>query len=83
MIAGRFGQYGGRYAPEILIAPLQELAESYAAFQQDAFAQAELTSLLTRYAGRETPLYACRNLGGGDRRLNLSETGRSSPWRGT
>ncbi len=63
MIAGRFGQYGGRYAPEILIAPLQELAESYAAFQQDAFAQAELTSLLTRYAGRETPLYACRNLG--------------------
>lgn len=59
----RFGPYGGRYAPEILIAALQELTDSYAAFQNDAAAQEELGILLTRYAGRETPLYTCRNLG--------------------
>jgi len=59
----RFGEYGGRYAPEILIAPLRELSESYATFREDSDAQAELTALLTRYAGRETPLYSCRNLG--------------------
>lgn len=59
----RFGEYGGRYAPEILIEPLRELAESYATFIEDSSAQAELTVLLTRYAGRETPLYLCRNLG--------------------
>ncbi len=59
----RFGEYGGRYAPEILIEPLRELTESYAIFREDSDAQAELTALLTRYAGRETPLYICRNLG--------------------
>ncbi len=59
----RFGEYGGRYAPEILIGPLRELEESYATFREDSDAQADLTALLTRYAGRETPLYSCRNLG--------------------
>ena len=63
MKVGRFGPYGGRYAPEILSAALQDLAKSYAEFQSDSSAQEELHTLLTRYAGRETPLYTCRNLG--------------------
>jgi len=61
----RFGPYGGRYAPEILMEPLRDLAEAYDAFREDQQAQEELGSLLRRYAGRATPLYRCRNLGTG------------------
>ncbi|MCP1716152.1 tryptophan synthase beta chain [Methanocalculus alkaliphilus] len=59
----RFGPYGGRYAPEILMEPLRDLADAYDAFREDPKAQEELGSLLRRYAGRATPLYRCRNLG--------------------
>jgi len=59
----RFGPYGGRYAPEILMEPLRDLADAYDAFREDHQAQEELGSLLRRYAGRATPLYRCRNLG--------------------
>ncbi|MBR1369842.1 tryptophan synthase subunit beta [Methanocalculus chunghsingensis] len=59
----RFGPYGGRYAPEILMEPLRDLADAYDAFRGDQQAQEELGSLLRRYAGRATPLYRCRNLG--------------------
>lgn len=59
----RFGPYGGRYAPEILMEPLRDLADAYDAFREDQQAQEELGSLLRRYAGRATPLYRCRNLG--------------------
>ena len=54
---GRFGQFGGRYVPETLIAPLEELEKTYArASQEEGFA-AELDELLQQYAGRPTPLY--------------------------
>ena len=54
---GRFGQFGGRYVPESLIAPLEELEKTYArASQEESFA-AELDELLQQYAGRPTPLY--------------------------
>jgi len=59
---GRFGIYGGRYVPETLMAALLELEHEYDAAKADAAFQAELSSLLTDYAGRPTPLYFCKRL---------------------
>ncbi len=53
---GRFGPYGGRYVPETLMAPLQELERAYLAAQQDSQFQRDLDSLLRNFAGRPTPL---------------------------
>ncbi len=53
---GRFGPYGGRYVPETLIGPLEDLAAAYDAAAADAAFRAELERLLTHYAGRPTPL---------------------------
>ncbi len=60
--AGRFGVYGGRYVPETLMAALVELEREYESARADAAFQAELTSLLTDYAGRPTPLYFAKRL---------------------
>ena len=59
---GRFGVYGGRYEPETLMAALLELEHAYDTAKADPAFQAELTSLLTDYAGRPTPLYFCKRL---------------------
>ncbi len=59
---GHFGPYGGKYVPEVLMAPLEELEQAYAAARADATFQAELDSLLTNYAGRPTPLYFAKRL---------------------
>jgi len=53
---GRFGAYGGRYVPETLVAPLEELEQAYAAARADRSFQDELDSLLKNFAGRPTPL---------------------------
>jgi tryptophan synthase beta chain len=53
---GRFGPYGGRYVPETLVAPLEELERAYNEAQQDSKFQSELDSLLHNFAGRPTPL---------------------------
>ena len=53
---GLFGEYGGRYVPEVLVAAVDELCEAYLQFQSDAASQAELDDLLRSYAGRPTPL---------------------------
>ena len=53
---GRYGPYGGRYVPETLMAPLEELEQAYAAAQADPEFRAELDSLLHNFAGRPTPL---------------------------
>ncbi len=60
--AGRFGEFGGRYVPETLMTPLEELEQAYAAAQQDPAFHAELDELLARYAGRPTPLFFARRL---------------------
>lgn len=54
---GHFGQFGGMFVPETLMAPLQELACAYAEAKADPAFQAELDDLLKNYCGRETPLY--------------------------
>src|ERR1700741_5084496 len=55
-VHGRFGPYGGRYVPETLVAPLEELERSYAEARNDPKFQSELDSLLHNFAGRPTPL---------------------------
>ncbi len=58
---GYFGPYGGRFAPETLMAPLEELERAFERFRRDAAFRAELSGLLKSYAGRPTPLtYADR-----------------------
>src|SRR5664279_3953945 len=59
---GHFGPYGGRYVPETLMAPLEELERAYYVARQDPGFQAELADLLANYAGRPTPLYEAKRL---------------------
>jgi tryptophan synthase beta chain len=53
---GRYGAYGGRYVPETLMGPLQELEEAYNQAVRDPVFHAELNELLRNYVGRPTPL---------------------------
>jgi tryptophan synthase beta chain len=59
---GHFGVYGGRFVPETLMAPLEELAAAFVESQSDPQFQSELSALLTNYAGRPTPLFFARRL---------------------
>jgi tryptophan synthase beta chain len=59
---GHFGPYGGRYVPEVLMAPIEELETAYLAAREDPAFQAELANLLHTYAGRPTPLYYAKRL---------------------
>ncbi len=58
----RFGEFGGRYVPEVLIPPLEELERAYEKLKNDKKFKAELNYLLRNYAGRPTPLYYAKNL---------------------
>jgi tryptophan synthase beta chain len=59
---GHFGRFGGRFVPETLMAPLQELEHAYLRAKGDRGFTRELRSLLTAYAGRPTPLYFAARL---------------------
>ncbi len=59
---GRFGRFGGRFVPEVLMAPLIELEKAYAAARRDRKFQTRLGALLGDYAGRPTPLYFAERL---------------------
>jgi tryptophan synthase beta chain len=79
---GRFGEFGGIYAPETLMPAVRELTEAYAAVQADPAFQAELEELQSEYIGRPTPLTLAANLSdrwGGARvylkREDLAHTG--------
>jgi len=79
---GHFGPYGGRYVPEVLMSPLDELEQAYLSLKTDAAFQTELSDLLKNYAGRPTPLYHAKRLseklGGGKiyfKREDLLHTG--------
>ena len=60
--SGHFGPYGGRFVPEVLMAPIEELEQAYLAAREDPSFHAELQSLLHNYAGRPTALYFARRL---------------------
>jgi tryptophan synthase beta chain len=53
---GRFGAYGGRYAPEILIPALDELSAAWLELREDAAFRRELDDLLRDFVGRPTPI---------------------------
>jgi len=59
---GYFGEYGGRYVPETLVEPVEELERAYLAARDDAAFVAELDRLLKHYVGRPTPLYEAARL---------------------
>ncbi len=65
---GRFGPYGGRYLPETLVEPIEELERAYTAVQSDNTFLSAFAHLLHTFAGRPTPLdFAARlteHLGG-------------------
>src|SRR6202007_3347871 len=81
-VHGHFGPYGGRYVPETLMHPLQELEAEYFRSQQDPEFQRELQYYLREFCGRPTPLYFAerltRELGGAKiylKREDLNHTG--------
>src|SRR3954467_13774648 len=81
-VDGHFGQYGGRYVPETLMHPLQELEAEYLRAQKDPEFQRELSYYLREFCGRPTPLYLAerltRDLGGAKiylKREDLLHTG--------
>ena len=55
-VPGRFGPYGGRYVPETLMVPLNELERAYELAKADSAFQAQFQDLLKNFAGRPTPL---------------------------
>ncbi len=59
---GHFGPFGGRYVPEVLMSPLEELERTFFEAEQDPAFHAELNLLLHTYAGRPTPLYFAKHL---------------------
>ena len=79
---GYYGSYGGRFVPETLMAPIDELTREYFRVREDPAFLDELQDLLVNYVGRPTPLYEARRLsaaGGGARiflkREDLTHTG--------
>ncbi|MDP9298341.1 MAG: tryptophan synthase subunit beta [Actinomycetota bacterium] len=59
---GRFGTYGGRYVPEVLIPALDELAEAWTSLRDDPGFRTELDGLLRHFVGRPTPITHARRL---------------------
>jgi len=59
---GRFGEFGGRYVPETLMHPVEELEQAFETARRDSKFQAELARLLKDFAGRPTPLFEARRL---------------------
>jgi len=79
---GRFGEYGGRYVPEVLVSVLGELELAYDELSSDPSFRAELAKDLALFSGRPTPLYPAerlsRQLGGARiylKREDLNHTG--------
>ncbi|WP_322819681.1 tryptophan synthase subunit beta [Tepidiforma sp.] len=58
----RFGEFGGRYIPETLIAAHEDLEAAYLQARNDPTFQHELDHLLRHYVGRPTPLYLAEHL---------------------
>ncbi|WP_018249147.1 tryptophan synthase subunit beta [Orenia marismortui] len=61
-VKGKFGEFGGKYVPELLIPALEELEEAYAQYKNDPEFQEELEYYLKQYVGRANPLYYAERL---------------------
>ncbi len=62
MSKGRFGEFGGQYVPETLMAALEELESAYNYYKNDGAFNGELCALLADYAGRPSLLYYAERL---------------------
>ncbi|MFA4905907.1 MAG: tryptophan synthase subunit beta [Candidatus Margulisiibacteriota bacterium] len=60
--SGHFGEFGGRYVPETLVSPLEELTDAYQKYKDQADFTEELDRYLEHFAGRPTPLFFAQNL---------------------
>ncbi len=60
--SGKFGKFGGKFIPEILIPAVEELEKAYLKFKDDPKFKKELDYYLKHYAGRPTPLTYCENM---------------------
>ena len=60
--AGKFGEYGGQFVPEVLMHALRELEDAYLDASTDERFKSELDHYLRTFAGRPTPLYFCSRL---------------------
>ncbi|WP_152656086.1 tryptophan synthase subunit beta [Oceanobacillus sp. CFH 90083] len=60
--SGKYGKFGGRYVPELLMPAVLELEKAYEAARKDPSFQEELNNYLTEYIGRTTPLYEAEQL---------------------
>jgi tryptophan synthase beta chain len=78
---GYFGEFGGRFVPETLMAPIEALTSAYFEARRDPAFIAELRALLSSYVGRPTPLYEARRAAGASgarvfiKREDLAHTG--------
>ncbi len=78
---GYFGEFGGRFIPETLVAPVEELTSAYFAARKDPAFLAQLHKLLATFVGRPTPLYEATHLAGDSgvrlfiKREDLAHTG--------
>ena len=61
---GYFGDFGGRYVPETLVEPVEELERAYTSARNDPRFQTEFARLLKDYVGRPTPISEARRLTG-------------------
>lgn len=59
---GHFGRFGGRFIPETLMTPIQELEAAYLKVRGDSEFQRDFEERLQRYAGRPTPLFLAERL---------------------
>ena len=60
--SGKFGNFGGRFVPELLMPAVLELEKAYEEAKQDKRFLEELNYYLKQYVGRETPLYFAERL---------------------
>lgn len=60
--SGKYGNFGGRFVPELLMPAVLELEKAYEAAKQDKSFLGELNYYLKQYVGRETPLYFAERL---------------------
>jgi tryptophan synthase beta chain len=67
---GYYGEYGGKFVPETLVEPVEELQRAYFEAREDPAFLAELDRLLADYVGRPTPVYEAVRL-----RASLSKAG--------
>ncbi len=61
-VDGKYGKYGGRFVPEVLMSAIKELEEAYDKARKDPNFQKELNYYLSEFVGRPTPLYYAENL---------------------